>query len=133
MHTCMHAYTCMYVCLCVCVFISTYIWFQHHCRNCGKVVCHPCSNKKWQFPEQSDKPLRVCLTCYHTLSNATENNTSPCKILISASRPIALYKTLTCKIILLLYLITFASLRVHIYILAYLVTFYLKALSNLNL
>ncbi|XP_041367562.1 pleckstrin homology domain-containing family F member 2-like isoform X2 [Gigantopelta aegis] len=48
---------------------------RHHCRNCGKVVCHPCSNQKWQFPEQSDKPLRVCLTCYHTLSSTTENLT----------------------------------------------------------
>ncbi len=42
--------------------------FQHHCRKCGKVVCGPCSNKRWLLPEQSSKPLRVCLSCYDKLS-----------------------------------------------------------------
>ncbi|XP_043237310.1 pleckstrin homology domain-containing family F member 2-like isoform X2 [Amphibalanus amphitrite] len=43
---------------------------RHHCRKCGKVVCGPCSNKKWILPSQSSKPLRVCLTCYDELSRA---------------------------------------------------------------
>ncbi|XP_037082375.1 pleckstrin homology domain-containing family F member 2-like [Pollicipes pollicipes] len=43
---------------------------RHHCRKCGKVVCGPCSNKKWVLPSQSSKPLRVCLSCYDELSRA---------------------------------------------------------------
>ncbi|XP_013784091.1 pleckstrin homology domain-containing family F member 2-like isoform X2 [Limulus polyphemus] len=43
---------------------------RHHCRKCGAVVCGPCSNKKFLIPSQSDKPLRVCLACYDTLSKS---------------------------------------------------------------
>lgn len=43
---------------------------RHHCRKCGAVVCNPCSNKKFLLPAQSSKPLRVCLSCYDTLSQA---------------------------------------------------------------
>ncbi|KAL4224675.1 Pleckstrin y domain-containing F member 2 [Mactra antiquata] len=41
---------------------------RHHCRKCGLVVCNDCSNKRWLLPQQSSKPLRVCLTCYGKLS-----------------------------------------------------------------
>lgn len=41
---------------------------QHHCRNCGAVVCGPCSSKKFLLPQQSSKPVRVCLDCYDSLS-----------------------------------------------------------------
>uniref|UniRef100_A0A5S6R336 FYVE-type domain-containing protein n=1 Tax=Trichuris muris TaxID=70415 RepID=A0A5S6R336_TRIMR len=40
---------------------------RHHCRKCGSVVCGPCSNKRFLLPHQSNKPLRVCLTCFQTL------------------------------------------------------------------
>ncbi|XP_047487877.1 pleckstrin homology domain-containing family F member 2-like isoform X2 [Penaeus chinensis] len=43
---------------------------RHHCRKCGKVVCGPCSSKKVLLIHQSNKPLRVCLTCYDELSSA---------------------------------------------------------------
>ncbi|EEC13114.1 zinc finger protein, putative, partial [Ixodes scapularis] len=43
---------------------------QHHCRKCGAVVCGPCSNRKFLLPAQANKPLRVCLTCYDSLSRA---------------------------------------------------------------
>lgn len=43
---------------------------QHHCRKCGGVVCGPCSNKRFLLPNQSSKPLRVCLQCYDILSRA---------------------------------------------------------------
>ena len=43
---------------------------QHHCRKCGLVVCGSCSNKRWLLPEQSSKPLRVCLSCFDKLSAA---------------------------------------------------------------
>ncbi|XP_055680153.1 pleckstrin homology domain-containing family F member 1 homolog isoform X2 [Lutzomyia longipalpis] len=43
---------------------------RHHCRNCGAVVCGPCSSKKFLLAHQSSKPVRVCLDCYDSLSNA---------------------------------------------------------------
>ncbi|XP_044735597.1 pleckstrin homology domain-containing family F member 2 isoform X2 [Chrysoperla carnea] len=43
---------------------------RHHCRKCGGVVCGPCSNKRFLLPNQSSKPLRVCLQCYDILSRA---------------------------------------------------------------
>lgn len=42
---------------------------RHHCRHCGIVACNPCSSKRWLLPQQSSRPLRVCLTCYHKLSS----------------------------------------------------------------
>ena len=53
---------------------------KHHCRKCGTVVCNACSNQKWLLPQQSSKPLRVCLTCYQQLSqsrNMTEVTSAP--------------------------------------------------------
>jgi len=43
---------------------------RHHCRKCGAVVCGPCSNKRFLLPNQSSKPLRVCLSCYNELTAA---------------------------------------------------------------
>lgn len=55
-----------------------FCWFQHHCRNCGTVVCGPCSSKRFLLPNQSSKPLRVCLNCYDKLSRdkAQQNSTN---------------------------------------------------------
>lgn len=47
----------------------TMIIRRHHCRNCGAVVCGPCSSKKFILPGQSNKPLRVCLDCYDNLTS----------------------------------------------------------------
>lgn len=41
---------------------------RHHCRKCGIVTCNDCSSKKFLLPEQSRKPLRVCLSCYDELA-----------------------------------------------------------------
>lgn len=48
---------------------------RHHCRKCGAVVCNPCSSKKFLLPAQSSKPLRVCVSCYDTLSNLSRVTT----------------------------------------------------------
>lgn len=48
----------------------TMIVRRHHCRNCGAVVCGPCSSKKFLLPQQSTKSVRVCLKCYDHLSKA---------------------------------------------------------------
>lgn len=51
------------------IFFSLPPFHQHHCRNCGAVVCGPCSSKKFLLPQQSTKPVRVCLNCYDSLSH----------------------------------------------------------------
>lgn len=54
----------------------TMIVRRHHCRNCGAVVCGPCSSKKFLLPQQSSKPQRVCATCYDRLSKAVKQESS---------------------------------------------------------
>ncbi|XP_071859969.1 RUN and FYVE domain-containing protein 2 isoform X1 [Bombus fervidus] len=36
---------------------------KHHCRNCGKIFCHACSDNTTALPS-STKPVRVCDECY---------------------------------------------------------------------
>ncbi|GFO38828.1 run and fyve domain-containing protein 2-like [Plakobranchus ocellatus] len=36
---------------------------KHHCRNCGDIFCHECSDNKMPLPSSS-KPVRVCDTCH---------------------------------------------------------------------
>ncbi|PAA50871.1 hypothetical protein BOX15_Mlig028570g5 [Macrostomum lignano] len=47
---------------------------RHHCRNCGFLVCSPCSQHTWVLPAQSDQPLRVCDTCYSLLAEPASPN-----------------------------------------------------------
>uniref|UniRef100_W8B9X0 Pleckstrin domain-containing family F member 2 n=1 Tax=Ceratitis capitata TaxID=7213 RepID=W8B9X0_CERCA len=54
----------------------TMIVRRHHCRNCGAVVCGPCSSKKFLLPQQSSKPVRVCTACYERLSKAVKAESS---------------------------------------------------------
>lgn len=54
----------------------TMIVRRHHCRNCGAVVCGPCSSKKFLLPQQSSKPQRVCTSCYERLSNAVKQESA---------------------------------------------------------
>eukprot|EP01031_Cornospumella_fuschlensis_P024224 gene24224-29294_t len=45
---------------------------RHHCRHCGKLVCHTCSSKKLLLPAGPDAspsvPVRVCDPCYFVLT-----------------------------------------------------------------
>lgn len=51
--------------------------FQHHCRQCGAVVCGPCSNKKLLLPGQGNgKAVRVCLQCYDAASKVKARPTT---------------------------------------------------------
>ncbi|XP_077993564.1 FYVE and coiled-coil domain-containing protein 1-like [Glandiceps talaboti] len=36
---------------------------RHHCRLCGKIFCHSCSNN-WIMTKHSSKKARACLVCY---------------------------------------------------------------------
>ncbi|KAJ6217183.1 hypothetical protein RDWZM_008340 [Blomia tropicalis] len=38
---------------------------RHHCRRCGRVVCHSCSANTFLIPEiNASSPVRVCNDCY---------------------------------------------------------------------
>lgn len=50
---------------------------RSHCRSCGKLFCHDCSNNT-SFIESlgyTARPVRVCDTCYNTLQS-TDNNSA---------------------------------------------------------
>jgi hypothetical protein len=41
---------------------------KHHCRLCGKVVCHPCSSRNFLIPGETaeeDRVERACDLCFH--------------------------------------------------------------------
>jgi len=45
---------------------------RHHCRNCGRLVCEPCSSRKFQLTDGNTEPQRVCDVCYHILDHKRE-------------------------------------------------------------
>uniref|UniRef100_A0A1L8DMD8 Putative run domain-containing protein n=1 Tax=Nyssomyia neivai TaxID=330878 RepID=A0A1L8DMD8_9DIPT len=48
---------------------------KHHCRNCGEIFCHNCSEQMAPLPNaqgQLGKPVRVCDGCWEII-NATRN------------------------------------------------------------
>ncbi|CAB4428981.1 unnamed protein product [Rhizophagus irregularis] len=43
---------------------------KHHCRACGKVVCHACSTRNFVIPgtvERDDQLARACDSCFFTM------------------------------------------------------------------
>ncbi len=46
---------------------------KHHCRRCGRIFCHDCSDNKMPLPSFS-KPMRVCDPCYLTM---VQNSIAP--------------------------------------------------------
>ena len=48
------------------LFLFLFLFFQHHCRNCGGIFCNSCSDYTMPLPS-SAKPVRVCDACYTTL------------------------------------------------------------------
>ncbi|CAG5119490.1 unnamed protein product, partial [Candidula unifasciata] len=58
---------------------------RHHCRQCGIVACNACTSKRWLLPQQSSKPIRVCLTCYQKLTHEAATNSSTKKYTVIAT------------------------------------------------
>ena len=51
---------------------------KHHCRNCGDVVCNPCSKQHFNLKHLgSGKPVRTCDKCFASLSNPASADNSP--------------------------------------------------------
>ncbi|KAI0226273.1 Vacuolar protein-sorting-associated protein 27, partial [Massospora cicadina] len=50
---------------------------KHHCRNCGQIFCHICSNNKEALPQFGiPEPVRVCTGCYLKLRAASASTLS---------------------------------------------------------
>lgn len=62
---------------------------RHHCRKCGRIFCHDCSEHATPIPaEQLYNPVRVCSSCYselrlserpHTFNTPSESPPDQCK------------------------------------------------------
>ena len=48
----------------ICLIHFSFLVRKHHCRCCGRVVCGMCSKYRMTF-RLSDKPYRVCCSCYY--------------------------------------------------------------------
>ncbi|KAL6266989.1 hypothetical protein P5V15_000072 [Pogonomyrmex californicus] len=49
---------------------------RHHCRACGKVLCNKCCNMKYRLEYQGNIDSRVCVSCYHLLTKAENEQNS---------------------------------------------------------
>ncbi|XP_058811668.1 zinc finger FYVE domain-containing protein 26 homolog [Topomyia yanbarensis] len=57
-------------CMCCRRSVFSMLNRRHHCRRCGRVVCHSCSKKKLEIPEFYEKvPVRACDDCVKQSQN----------------------------------------------------------------
>lgn len=64
---------------CMCCRRSAFTMFcrRHHCRRCGRVVCHVCSTKRIQIPElYCDVLVRSCDDCYRQIQSNNQRKSS---------------------------------------------------------
>lgn len=54
-----------------CLKSFSFLIRKHHCRLCGRVVCGDCSKFRMVL-EKSNKPVRVCRSCYYGHVNDCE-------------------------------------------------------------
>lgn len=69
-------------CMCCKRSVFTMLTRRHHCRRCGRVVCHSCSTKRLLIPKLYENVMvRVCDDCHKQTNEAqtskTENIPSP--------------------------------------------------------
>ena len=57
---------------------SPFTWYRwrHHCRSCGRLVCHDCSSNCGYVPGYADRKVRICLDC-HTLNEQLKKVVQP--------------------------------------------------------
>ncbi|KAG4076849.1 hypothetical protein HA402_006559 [Bradysia odoriphaga] len=64
-------------CMCCRRSAFTMLCRRHHCRRCGRVVCHMCSKKRIKIPElYDDVNVRSCDDCYKQLQNFDQKSSS---------------------------------------------------------
>ncbi|CAG8488388.1 3451_t:CDS:10 [Diversispora eburnea] len=74
---------------------------KHHCRACGKVVCHDCSTRNFTIPgtsEREDQLARACDACFFTMfpdAHRDEDKTSRTRVLNQTTSSNTLSNTLS--------------------------------------
>ncbi|XP_037050749.1 zinc finger FYVE domain-containing protein 26 homolog [Bradysia coprophila] len=64
-------------CMCCRRSAFTMLCRRHHCRRCGRVVCHVCSKKRIEIPElYDDVHVRSCDDCYKQMQNFNQKKSS---------------------------------------------------------
>lgn len=84
-------------CMCCKRSVFTMLTRRHHCRRCGRVICHSCSTKRMHIPKlYADVMVRVCDDCFRQTeesNNAAKfvktDNGSP-SVSLPAFPPVAL-------------------------------------------
>lgn len=83
-------------CMCCKRSVFTMLTRRHHCRRCGRVVCHTCSTKRLRIPKlYADIPIRVCDDCalqtmeanareFQAIVNETEAASTPPEVVAAA-------------------------------------------------
>lgn len=65
-------------CMCCRRAVFTMLTRRHHCRQCGRVVCHACSIKRMAIPSlYADVLVRVCADCFKQLNELNARLESP--------------------------------------------------------
>ena len=54
----------------ICNVEFTFMVRRHHCRGCGKVVCHQCSANKAPLKYRAWESSRVCDACYDAVEKS---------------------------------------------------------------
>lgn len=47
---------------------------RHHCRGCGLIFCSKCSDFKLAHPNDGNRPVRACSSCYNLVITSTSYN-----------------------------------------------------------
>ncbi|XP_053088354.1 zinc finger FYVE domain-containing protein 26 isoform X1 [Pangasianodon hypophthalmus] len=63
---------------------------RHHCRRCGRLVCHACSSRK-MVVEGCEEPVRVCDQCYSFFHTASDEELEQAEV---AGSPVSAEGTL---------------------------------------
>lgn len=64
-------------CMCCKNSVFTMLTRRHHCRRCGRVICHSCSTKRLLIPKIYDNILvRVCDDCFRQHTNEAQGLTA---------------------------------------------------------
>lgn len=62
------------ICMCCRRSVFTMLTRRHHCRRCGRVICHACSTKRMKIIElYSEVLVRVCNDCYKQTEQVATN------------------------------------------------------------
>lgn len=62
-------------CMCCKKSIFTMLTRRHHCRRCGRVVCHSCSYKRMLIPKLYDNVMvRICNDCFKQTNDNQNTN-----------------------------------------------------------